>query len=206
VESTASRTEFKPFPKIARLSREMVVTEKIDGTSGCVFIGDKDLGEPELLVGSRTRWITPENDNHGFAAWAYEHKDELMKLGRGRHFGEWWGKGIQRNYGLDEKRFSLFNVIRWCLRDEEPQRIVTADPRQEKYQEPLPLCCGLVPILYRGMFYTSAVDLCLSVLNQGGSRAAPGFMDPEGVVVFHTAGNVMFKKTLGSDGAKGGGK
>ena len=28
-------------------------------------------------------------------------------------------------------------------------------------------------------------------------------MNPEGIVVFHIAGNVGFKKTLGSDGAKG---
>jgi hypothetical protein len=32
-----------------------------------------------------------------------------------------------------------------------------------------------------------------------GSMAAPGFMKPEGVVVFHVAGNVGFKKTIEDD-------
>ena len=102
-------SDFVAFPKIPRLSRRCVITEKIDGTNACIFIGE----DGEFLVGSRTRWITPENDNHGFARWAYEHKDELLGLGPGRHFGEWWGQGIQRGYGLKEKRFSLFNTSRW---------------------------------------------------------------------------------------------
>lgn len=34
-----------------------------------------------------------------------------------------------------------------------------------------------------------------------GSFAAPGFMNPEGVVIFHTAANVMFKKTFVKDDA-----
>jgi hypothetical protein len=33
----------------------------------------------------------------------------------------------------------------------------------------------------------------------GGSKAAPGFMKPEGIVVFHVAGNVGFKKTIEKD-------
>ena len=189
-------TDFVGFSKIARLSRPMLITEKIDGTSGCIYIGE----DGEFLVGSRTRWITPDMDNHGFATWAYEHKDELIQgLGHGRHFGEWWGKGIQRNYGLAEKRFSLFNVQRWCLFDEEPQRIITGDPRQEKYQERLPACVGLVPILYRGPFSTTIATCTLNDLARNGSSAAPNFMDPEGIVVHHIAGNVSFKKTISGD-------
>ena len=191
--------EFVGFPKMARLSRDMIVTEKIDGTSGCIYITE----DGEFFVGSRTRWITPESDNHGFAKWAYEHQEELVQgLGPGRHFGEWWGNGIQRNYGLlkGEKRFSLFNVQRWCLHGTEPQRIITGDPRQEKYQEVLPECVGLVPVLYRGPFDLEMVDECLDELLGNGSQAAPGFFPAEGVVVFHVAGNVGFKKTLLHDG------
>ena len=192
-------TDFQSFQKIARLSRDMILTEKIDGSNAQVYIGE----DGDLLVGSRKRWITPEHDNHSFAAWCLEHKDELLALGPGRHFGEWWGMGINRNYCLDERRFSLFNTIRWCLHDEEPQRIVTGDPRLEKYQERLPACCGLVPVLYRGTFSTPIAACVLDDLERNGSSAAPGFMSPEGIVVYHVAGNVMFKRTLGSDGAKG---
>lgn len=94
------------MPKIGRLSRGCTITEKIDGTNASVFIGAYET-EGLFLVGSRTRWITPTSDNYGFAHWAHSHKDELLQLGPGHHFGEWWGLGIQRRYGQLEKKFSL---------------------------------------------------------------------------------------------------
>ena len=201
--------EFVGFPKIARLSREVIITEKIDGTSGCIYIGHVEEdntnciwqnGTIKLCVGSRTRWITPDNDNHGFARWCYEHAEELLKLGPGRHFGEWWGSGINRGYGLKkgDKRFSLFNTIRWCVND-EPQRIETGDPRIEKYQDILPACCSLVPVLHRGEFDTEWIECILERLEYYGSSAAPGFKLPEGIVIFHISSNTMFKKTILND-------
>lgn len=185
---------------MGRLMREVIVTEKIDGTNACIYIG----ADGEFLTGSRTRWITPEDDNFGFAAWAQEHKAELMQLGPGRHFGEWWGKGIQRGYGLAGRRFSLFNTIRWCLHGQTPQRIETGDPRQVKMQDVLPPCVGLVPVLWQGPF--AAMMTALGVIEMTlthGSYAAPGFRPAEGVVVYHTTGNVGFKMTFDGDGHKG---
>ena len=170
-----TNVEFVEFKKIPRLSRDIVITEKIDGTNACIYIGE----DGELLTGSRTRWITPESDNHGFSRWAHEHYTELMELGPGLHFGEWWGQGIQRRYGLTEHRFSLFNTARWT------------DSR--------PSCCHVVPVLYRGEFDTLAIQQCLVNLQRTGSIAAPGFMQPEGIVVYHTAGNLYFKKTIEHD-------
>jgi hypothetical protein len=188
---------FIEFPKMARLSRECIITEKIDGTNACIYITD----DGQFLTGSRTRWITPDDDNYGFARWAQDHKQELQNLGPGRHFGEWWGSGCQRGYGLPkgEKRFSLFNVSRWCLHDQEPKLIPQADPRIEKRQDVLPACCHLVPELWRGEFCTHAAQSCLAYLDKFGSVAAPGFMNPEGIVVFHVAGNCGFKKTILKD-------
>lgn len=188
-------TDFTPFPKMARLSRLCTISEKIDGTSGCVYITD----DGDFLVGSRNRWITPTDDNYGFAKWAHEHKEELLQLGPGRHFGEWWGMGIQRKYGLQERRWSLFNTARWCLHDQEPKRIESADPRVEKYQQPLPACCHLVPVLFQGPFSTAVCENVLYSLKVGGSVAAPGFPSPEGIVVFHSAANISFKKTIDND-------
>jgi hypothetical protein len=170
-------TPFEPFAKMPRLSREIIITEKIDGTNAQVCI-DEDGG---FQVGSRKRWITPDSDNFGFARWAYDNQTELMQLGVGRHFGEWWGSGIQRGYGLGkgEKRFSLFNVARW------------GDER--------PACCDVVPILHRGEFATKAIDDILETLAQEGSCAAPGYMNPEGIIIFHTAANMAFKKTIHKD-------
>jgi hypothetical protein len=186
---------FEPFPKIARLSREVVITEKIDGTSATIFIDDSGA----IYAGSRTGWITPLKDNYGFASWVESNKNELAILGPGFHRGEWWGRGIQRGYGLDEKRFSLFNTIRWCLNGTEPMQIKTQDPRIVKYQDVLPSCVGLVPVLYKGIFDTFIIGGILQTMKEQGSRAVPGFMNPEGIVVFHVAGNVGFKKTIEKD-------
>lgn len=41
--------EFRAFQKIARLSRKVIVTEKIDGTNGIIYIGQ----DGEFKVGSR---------------------------------------------------------------------------------------------------------------------------------------------------------
>jgi hypothetical protein len=124
-----------------------------------------------------------------------------MLLGKGRHFGEWWGSGVQRGYGLPkgERRFSLFNTIRWCEHGQTPQRIITGDPRIEKYQEVLPACVSLVPVLYRGIFTTDACEAALNDLRQNGSKASVGFPNPEGIVCFHIAGNFGLKKTLDND-------
>lgn len=169
--------EFQPFPKIARLNRECVITEKIDGTNAQVFVAE----DGAVIAGSRTRWITPADDNFGFARWVAEHADDLRLLGPGSHFGEWWGSGIQRGYGLQkgEKRFSLFNVARWS--DERPA------------------CCSVVPELYCGPFSTDAVNGMADYLRVAGSKASPGFMKPEGIIIWHEAARLMFKVTLEKD-------
>lgn len=199
-----------------RLSRECIITEKIDGTNASILITETTddergplswdsqkiiaiIGDLTIRAGSRTRWITPEDDNFGFASWVNRNRDELIKLGLGHHFGEWWGQGIQRNYGLSEKRFSLFNVSQWCLHGETPQTIPTADPRIVKTQDMLPPCCHLVPVLWRGEFCMGWEYAALEALRVNGSQAAPGFMKPEGVVVYHIAGNIGFKKTFEKD-------
>src|ERR1700678_3231147 len=104
-----SAPPFSAFPKIARYSREVVVTEKIDGTNGVIHVDDTMT---ELYAGSRSQWLGPDGDNFGFGKWVPDNKAELLKLGPGTHYGEWWGAGIQRKYGLSEKRFSLFNTHR----------------------------------------------------------------------------------------------
>lgn len=204
-------TPFQPFPKIARLSREIIITEKIDGTNASVFIAPAEGSPPmdgkacaqidDLVIyaGSRTRWVTPSDDNFGFARWVSDHAEELIRLGAGHHFGEWWGRGIQRGYGMNERWFSLFNTVRWCLHGREPQQIPTGDPRIVKMQDELPPCCHLVPELYRGELESHPITWALLQLEHHGSKAAPGFMDPEGIVVFHTAANVAFKKTIKDD-------
>ena len=173
--------EFQKWPKIPRLFRDMVITEKIDGTNGAVIITEEGV----VAAQSRNRLITPEDDNAGFAKWVDANQIELVvALGVGRHFGEWWGSGIQRRYGLtgNDKRFSLFNVNRYA--DADLSRVPGL---------------GLVPVLYRGPFDTNEADDALDNLTDSGSWASPGFMRPEGIVVFHAAANSCFKVTVEHD-------
>ncbi len=173
--------EFVPFPKMARHSRRVIVSEKIDGTNAQVHITEAG----EIFAGSRTKWITPTDDNYSFAKWVEIHRDELAALGPGSHFGEWWGSGIQRRYNQTEKRFSLFNVGRW-------------GPLGEDHSK-LPACCSLVPVLWDGNFNDLDTDALLAELASKGSVAAPGFMQPEGIVIFHLASRTGFKKTIEKD-------
>lgn len=189
--------EFEAFPKIPRLTRECVITEKIDGTNAQILIEEPAPGTFAVRVGSRNRWITIDDDNFGFAAWVQLNLGKLIYgLGVGRHYGEWWGHGIQRGYGLTEKRFTLFNTARW-----KDQR--DSFPLAEG-QQLAPWCCHVSKPLYIGEFDTDVVDGVLDSLKTYGSRAAPGYMNPEGVVVFHTAANAMFKKTIHKDEARKG--
>jgi len=197
--------EFRGFNKIPRLNRDIVITEKIDGTNGLIYIDEAN----NIFAGSKNRFLWGSiqdeihNDNHGFAQWVKINKEELLKLGKGYHYGEFWGKGIQRGYNLQEKRFSLFNVGRWCLYNEEP-KLISIDPKTkiEKYQEKLPECCYVVPILYEGQIYLQdyyTPNEFIEYLKQEGSKASPGFMKPEGIVIYHKAGNYYFKKTIEND-------
>lgn len=173
---------FQGFPKIPRLNRDIIITEKIDGTNAAIGISE----EGDFWCQSRTRIITPDNDNQGFARWAYEHVDSLVRdLGVGLHFGEWWGQGIGRKYGLDHRRFSLFNTTRWAGTVFETPNMST------------------VPVLYTGPWqpslYSWMPEIVLRSLSVSGSVAAPGFLQPEGIVVYHTQGSLLFKATLEKD-------
>lgn len=195
--------EFQAFPKLARLNRDIVITEKIDGTNAAVIIERGGITDSQdgwtagvinddddfykVAAQSRKKIITPgkSTDNAGFAGWVHANAEGLVRvLGEGIHFGEWWGLGIQRNYGLKEKRFSLFNTLRWTL----PIPSVEIVPG-----------LSVVPVLYEGPFDEAAIKACLGALEIAGSMAAPGFADPEGIVIFHTAARTSFKVTIKND-------
>jgi hypothetical protein len=42
----------------------------------------------------------------------------------------------------------------------------------------------------------------MATMKEQGSRAAPGFANPEGVVIYHEAARIMFKKTFEKDEGK----
>lgn len=182
--------EFVPWPKIARLANErMFITEKLDGTNACIQFHPDPENEDSaiMLCQSRNRMITPGKDNAGFATWATENQVTLFQdLGFGLHFGEWWGLGIQRNYGLTEKRFSLFNMYRWS-------------GRRGSFLTPQ---LDAVPLLYAGVFDTGVIETVHAGLLTEGSNAVPGWPSPEGIVVYLTEARTSYKLTDAVVGSK----
>ena len=183
--------EFVKWSSIPRLSKEkMRITEKIDGTNSAIRIrptsaADDTTGALSTIavsddimynvwVQSRNRFITPgkSTDNAGFAGWVWDNLDELVSiLGPGDHYGEWWGSGIQRGYGLTkgEKRFSLFNAERW---------FELLHPTEDKFD----LGLYTVPLLYTGQYDGAKIQELKQDLIDNGSKAAPGYKS-EGLIV-----------------------
>lgn len=162
--------EFQAWPKIPRWQNESyVITEKIDGTNGCIIITDYG----DIFAQSRSRVLdeTSEGDNYGFCKWVNGNKPQLLSLGVGYHYGEWWGRGIQRNYGMNERIFSLFNV--WL-----PE---------------WPECVSKVPVIEK------TLDRALARITELGSQAAPGFMKPEGLVMSATQNRGVHYKYIISE-------
>lgn len=189
---------FKPFPKLSRWSRDVVITEKLDGTNACIIIErDSDPTQDfDRVIGvqSRNKVITPDDDNYGFAGWVDRNAQFLAdSLGAGYHYGEWWGNGIQRGYGLKRKQFSLFNTHRWN------QQFSTW--HADDIIKAADIGLDVVPVLWQGNMDEAHIrlQLVMQELERTGSVAAPGFMNPEGIVLFHSAGGYLFKKTFEKD-------
>ena len=158
-----SKVEFKSWGKIPRAIGEGVtITEKLDGTNACVVIQDGVIAG----VQSRNRFITPEDDNYGFARWVSENEHELLKLGEGYHYGEWAGEGIQKNpHNIVGKKFFLFNTFRW--NDKNLNR---------------PGCCEVVPVLYEGVLHDDDIDRVLFKLKE--CSIQEGY-EAEGIIIYY---------------------
>ena len=169
--------EFKPWVKIPRDNPfNVTITEKIDGTNACVVIQGGNI----VGVQSRKRFITPEDDNYGFAKWVADNNDCLLGLGDGYHYGEWAGEGIQKNpLKLNDKYFFLFNTLRW--NEDSPS---------------LPDCCCVVPVLFQGVMDADTVPNLLEQMKSDPVK------EHEGVVVFYHAFRTYTKHTIKSPNGK----
>ena len=168
--------EFKAWEKIPRENPfNVTISEKIDGTNACIIIADGEI----VGVQSRKRFITPEDDNYGFAAWVEENKDELITMGDGYHYGEWAGLGIQKNpLQLERKHLFLFNTFRW--NENNPNR---------------PSCCDVVPVLYQGTLKPETIPDLLEELKSKDTER-------EGVVAYYHAFRKYTKHTIKSPNGK----
>jgi hypothetical protein len=120
--------EFQPWPKIPslatylatateedlnELNQPLTLSVKIHGTNAAFRTDGK-----EIWCQSRTRIITPMNDNAGFAQWIEGHKSWILDYyhmndycGVVTIFGEFAGRGIQKKVGVSEmeKFFYIFH-------------------------------------------------------------------------------------------------
>lgn len=203
------------YPKIQRYMRPRVwvVTEKIDGTNGSVLVvpveapsmaeGPCTVVKVEaehckapyaaVYAGSRSRWITPREDNHGFGSYVWDNANLIANtLPHGRHFhGEWWGHKIQRGYGLPsgERRFSLFY-------GDYPPFFLT-DLEEIGWRH--------VPLLKTFGHPPTEEELSMfSSVSIAAACEGVEFEDPEGVIIEHEGARSRFKFTFDGDGHKGG--
>lgn len=198
--------EFKKWDSIPRLSKEnMSIAEKIDGSSCAIrvrewdgTVDDSDALTTVTVEGgaiytvwaqSRKRFLQPskEGDNFGFAKWVLDNATELVQiLGPGDHYGEWFGAGIQRRYGLSDKRFALFNAHRW---------LEILHPSEDRFGIGL----YIVPVLYAGPFNGAMINRHVELLRLTGSKAVLHEWPAEGLVVNLRSSGVSYKVLLEND-------
>ncbi len=198
--------EFKSFNKIPNINKLFYrITQKIHGTNGQILIrpfSEEDYSGVErgmirqvdglyytVFAGSRNRWVSPDDDNYGFASWVESNCEDLIRiLGVGRHYGEWAGPGIGPGEGLDKRTFVLFkrplDTGKWL----DSLKVV-------------PLL-GLGEVMEEGAI-KKVIEFHLSGLKNRGSELVPGYMFPEGIVLELTASgerkSLFFKKVFDSE-------
>lgn len=110
---SGEKSEFMMRPKI-----------KLHGTNAAVYIDKKG----NIQAQSRTRFITPDDDNYGFAAWVENNKDCFSHLrGPLYIYGEWAGPGIQSGVAVSGIESRTFFII--CMvKGEQGQRYAISNP------------------------------------------------------------------------------
>lgn len=106
--------EWAAYHQVEPRTREFIGTVKLHGTNAGISLGP----DGELVFLSRTRQITPEDDNAGFARHMSQYANLIKPMlgafaDRGMTatiFGEWCGAGIQNNVGIsaEQKMFVIF--------------------------------------------------------------------------------------------------
>jgi hypothetical protein len=172
---------FIKWPKTVRLENEkFTITEKLDGTNSQIIITE----DYEIFAASRSGFLTAEKDNHKFYQWVRARQETLLNLlGPGRYVGEFVGRGIQRNYGLQEQRFYLFNGLHPDMVDSDFRNALRS------------INIGFVPVLAEDINFwglpkeikDASADLLLN-----GSQVNH-YDQPEGIVIRSNPSNIIWK-------------
>lgn len=189
--------KYPSFNKIERLENiYCIISEKIDGTNGLI-----EINYDSVKFGSKNRYLESHEDNAGFMNFYSYHKNIFINTAKELNekeieisgetltkyeeiypihiYGEWFGKGIQRGYGLDKKFFMPFNPeYAELLIEHEVPHIV------RPY------------ILYEGKFSEKVATSSMHFLKEEGSYVIPKYMKPEGIVIYFPKYNFYLKDTF----------
>lgn len=180
-----SEQEFKSWREIDKFQGvHVIITEKIHGSNAQILVYRDESGALKALAGSRTQFLDPwGRDNFGFAKYVMAHEAQICEqLGEGRHYGEWVGPGVNSDYGLKDKHLVLFDFRR--------------HPKEKFEAGQMPPNMLPIPVLYDGPYAPGIEDKVMDGLKANGSVLSPGFMKPEGVVLFFPQFGSMKKKVF----------
>lgn len=214
---------FKPFQKIPRLNRDIVISEKIDGTNGTVIIDDH---RSEQLCSEPPKGVAyvPYEEEMNIEQHAEFSKEEL-KIGRA--IGTYIVRAASKNRicvpGMDDN----FGFAAWVMENAgdlahalgagqfsgewyghgigRGYGLQKGDRRFAFFNPTLdvPECAEIAPVLYQGARLLPsgecAVNFYIRKLSYSGSEAVRGWKQPEGVVIYHTAAGNYFKVTIEAD-------
>ncbi len=181
--------EFHKYFKIPRIENEtFTISEKIDGSNGLIYVHHarfddvkKGVDRSYILAGSRSKWLIDDGsktwDNHGFGSWVEENEEDLYSLDEGYHYGEWYGKGINRGYGLLDKRFMLFNYGRYA------EKLRLAD---SGLLFNMPTKVQVETVFHHNVKFEQLFQIIAEVryhLTHDGSKHVQGYIKPEGLIV-----------------------
>ena len=120
------RKTLQKYPELMRGRATITYRPKVKlhGTNAGVQVRTGDT----VIAQSRTRYITPGDDNAGFAAWVKANQMRFLRCRRGRDFivfGEWCGPGIMKGTGVNNLSQPVFAIFGLRFLDDEDSLIVT---------------------------------------------------------------------------------
>lgn len=221
--SESEELKFKEWPKTARLNRNMIVTEKIDGTNAAVRVVPVELlaATGHGLHGGmepgdqHEQHVLVESSNGRFVLVGAQSRKKLITPGKqtdnygfaqfvfdnAQTFADVLGEGIHFGEwygpGIQKNPWPQgFEGKRFMLFN------VTrwgAPETRELLKSSFNGQVEVATVIYEGPFDVTRVNNLVLALKDDGSWHVPGMSKPEGVIVFNEAAGINFKVTLEKD-------
>lgn len=206
--------EFEAWPKTPRLNRDIVITEKIDGTNAAIQIIKLTDANSELVYGD-LRQFPDEIDNDKVTAFYVvqgEHfaviaqsRNRIITPGKGTDnagFAGWvrengstlvqdLGEGIHYGEWWGQSIQHGYGMDHKVFSLFNTHRWGAASFITENLR--------VVPVLYAGPFDQSEINKVLEDLKAFGSYARAFHPKPEGIIIYHTAAKQVFKVLCEND-------